>query len=191
MLIHDSLITKVYWEPLFKRICRCFKLGLYRRVSDDVYMMTLRKYRLYVGAEQVDDCFHIYGWYYMIQRNGWSAWEIYQSYIFKNHRGQGWSHKIFDAMVEKDKLMIASGPSQTHHARALWRKLVAKDCYNIWAHDFKNLDLHSQVSYDPDNDALDCALTVYDLTLDGEAKRRDVRLIATRKQHDSCVYRPN
>jgi hypothetical protein len=188
MYIGDYPVTKFFWEPLFKRIVRCFKLGLYEHIEGDIYLMHLRKYRIYVIAPWVDGEYHVIGWYYLIQMNGWQAWEIYQSYIFTDYRGMGYSGQLIDTIVNKEGLLLASGPQQTKLARGLWKSLVSKDKYTIWAHDWKNLDSWAPVTYDPENDTLDCVLPIYDVYWNNpDARRRDVRLIAIRKQDDNSI----
>lgn len=184
MYIVDTPVTKFYWEPIFTRIVRCFTVKSFKQVDGDVYLMWMRGARIYVAATLEDDVYHVYGWYYLEQQREWEAWEIYQSYIFKDHRFQGWSQKLLHSIIVTHGLMLASGPQQTHHARGLWKKLIAKETYNIWAHDFKNLDNYAQIVYDPENDSLDCALLVYDRVTCSD---RDVRLIATRKSNDCSV----
>jgi GNAT superfamily N-acetyltransferase len=179
MLIADWPITKEYWTPFFRYICRCVKNGQYQKLKDvPVYRMHWNKDLLYVAGTCRGSTFEVIGWLCLEQKPGWQAWEIVQSFIFSDFRGQGWGKRLFTAVIELEGLLLASGYCQSRTARQLWKKLIVADRFTIWAHDFKNTDRHGPVVYDPESDALWSALPVYD----NQQGRCDVRLLATKRR---------
>lgn len=96
-------------------------------------------------------------------------------FVHPHFRGQGLATEIYRAVVNKEQLILASGKTQSKSSRALWFSFVQKRVFNIWAHDFNNLDLKSEVWVE-DNE-LQSELQIYTRL----ATPRDVRLIAVRK----------
>ena len=182
MYIVDWPVTKAYWEPCFKYIVQCFKRGAFERVGGTfVYRMKSGKARYYVVAKKYAGEYHIYGWFFLCQLRSFLAWSIEQSFIFVDHRGDGWSKVLYKAVIEDEGLILASGPQQTKTARIMWKRMIAKGRYTIFAYDFKN-GLIADVIYDPDNDELHCKLQVYDRHMNYQTAQRDVRFLAVQKE---------
>lgn len=182
MLIVDSLITKEYWTPFFKHICRCIKRGAYQKLGKlPIYKLWWKTHLMYVAATQRGSTIEVIGWLYLEKRGDWCAWEVVQSFIFDGFRGQGWGKVLYDAVINHEKLVLASGYCQSRTARRMWKALVASNRYIIWAHDFKRLDHFGPVTYDPENDSIWSPLQVYDEHWTPAVAKRDVRLIAIRK----------
>ena len=73
-----------------------------------------------------------------------------------------------------DGIILASGKTQSKSSRALWRRFIERDTFNIWAQDFNDLRQRSSVEFHEDE--LHCTLPVYERY----HSKYDVRLIAVR-----------
>lgn len=121
-------------------------------------------------------------WLWLKQRKGWRAWEVAQIWIFPEHRGKGWAHRLYQAAINSDGILLSSGDLHTQYSQALWRSFIRKKLFNIWAQDFKNLKRRAIVEYDADADELECDLEIYCRPSAPGAFRSDVRLLALKKE---------
>lgn len=119
------------------------------------------------------------GWLKLQRKPGWAVYEVKHVWVEPRYRGTGMTEKIYQAAINHDNRMIASGITQTKWARALWTKFVYKDVFNIWAQNLNVIDERADVVYDENN----LYTPIPDLyTRDFELyKHRDIRLIAIRK----------
>jgi len=141
-----------------------------------------KKTKIYIIFDNDDEPI---AWLYLVRKNGWKAWEVMQSWCYPEHRGKGYGTKLYQAAINDDGLLLSSGNIHSKYSRAVWCSFVKKGLFNIWAQDFRNLDRTSGVEYDPDENALDCELELYDYRTSYEDffykyRPQDVRLLATR-----------
>lgn len=177
--IADWPIPKAYWEPCFDHIVKCFARGAFERVAGTfVYKIKCGRGRYFVAAKKLAGEYHIYGWFFL--RPILKAWSIEQSFIFTEHRGCGWSKVLYRALIRNEGLLLASGPQQTKNARHMWKRMIARGHYTVYAYDFRS-GLIADVMYDPDNDEVHCVLQLYDSKINHITKQRDVRFLAIRK----------
>ena len=178
-------ITSEYWKPVMEKIQLAFKEGLYNKVKGvDVYRMYVRYkyviYIAYVAAKDVEEQFTVFGWVLLKHpKPKWKSFEVSQSYVFKEVRGEGWAKLIYSTIINVEKLTLVSGDSQTKDGKKLWVGLVKSDRFHIWAHDLQNLKIRAEVHYDEETDSLWSPLKIYD---DNESWKADVRLIAIKKE---------
>jgi GNAT superfamily N-acetyltransferase len=119
-------------------------------------------------------------WLYLWQKPGWRAWEVMQVFVFEKLRGQGLAKKLYQAAINHDGLVMASGKSQSASSRSLWKSFVKQNMFEMFAINYKNLKERSQVFWDRDEEEIWCEMPIYFRNTENE--KRDVRLIATRKQ---------
>lgn len=176
MYILEQSITSYYWKPtqdyLRRRICR----GRYREVGNTGIFEVFggkngctTSYVLCDGLEPI-------GWIYLRRNPNWVAYEVRQTFIVKDYRGNGYAEKLYKAAINTDGVLLASGCSHTKYSMGLWKKFLRKKMFNIWAHDFADLRKHAAVEIDRDGE-IECDLDVYHDALG----KQDVRLIAQRK----------
>ena len=113
------------------------------------------------------------GWLFLTQRRGWASWEVAQSFIFGDWRGQGLGKLLYTEAL-KHGLLLTSGTQQTKSSRGMWRWLAQQRNYTVWAQDFNNLKHHGPVVLS--DGELWSPLTIY--VSDGEEVKEDVRLLA-------------
>lgn len=181
---HGS-ITSEYWKPVFEKIQLAFQEGLYNKVDGaSVYRMYVRYrftiYIAYVAAKTVDKAFTVFGWVLLKHpKPKWKSFEVSQSYVFKGVRGSGWARLLYATIINKEKLTLVSGESQTKFGKNFWKGMVKSGRFHIWAHDLKDRKNRAEVHYDEDTDSLWSPLKIYD---DRDTWRADVRLIAIKKE---------
>jgi len=183
MLRVDAPITQEHWKPIFDVIVRNFQKGNYEKLlGKPVYKMLVRgpwghTNWIYVLARKPHGTFEIQGWLFLAQKTNWNCWEVAQSYIFTAWRGRGLGTKLYSAVIHDD-VLLASGNQQSKTGRAMWKSLIKSDKFNIWAHDFSNLEIFGPVTYDPETDELWSELEIYERTF---WEANDIRLLALRK----------
>lgn len=129
----------------------------------------------------VDDGGYPASWLYLQQKTGWVAWEVAQVWTFPAHRGQKHAELLYKAAINTDGILLASGNLHTQYSMAMWRSFVRRGLFNVWAQDFKKLERTSVVDFDSDENAIDCALPIYEQPKGYRRPRTDVRLLAIRK----------
>lgn len=173
MLILERSVTKPYHSAMFEYIMRRLNTDRFEEITGTEIVHVhggtcTRTYAVLRAGVPV-------AWVYLGRRPTWCAWEVRQVFVHPHFRGQGLATEIYRAVVNKEQLILASGKTQSKSSRALWFSFVQKRVFNIWAHDFNNLDLKSEVWVE-DNE-LQSELQIYTRL----ATPRDVRLIAVRK----------
>lgn len=172
----ERSVTKPYWTELKEILKGQIDIEQVPAPRDGVRRVWCNKDRCaYVITEKVNDDIQPIAWLYLWQRPRWQAWEVLQVFVPEALRGKGLSTRLYRAAVN-DGLILASGKSQTKSSRALWRSFIKKKIFNVYAIDFKNLDLTSEVLIDKDDNELWCALDIY-----SDNKHQDVRFVAIRK----------
>jgi GNAT superfamily N-acetyltransferase len=172
MLIFERSVTRPYHDAMYKYIMRRLNTNRVQRIRNTEVMhiqgACTRTYAIIRAGVPV-------AWVYLGRRPTWCAWEVRQVFVHPDFRGQGLAGKIYRVVVNKHRLILASGKSQSKSSRALWLSFIKKNTFHIWAQDFNNLDLRSEVWVE-DNE-LQSELEIYTRF----ATSRDVRLIAVRK----------
>lgn len=181
MLIVDTPISREYWQPTLEMLQDLVHRHGAVKKRAGLYCITDGDTKIYFLATWKRSCFFVKGWLLLTRKPGWVAWEIAQVVVFQLFRGKGLGTSLYDAAIN-DGLVLAAGTQQTHHARDLWKTFVRTRRYNIWAHDFKNLNSFADVVYDADEDSLWCHLPLYYKWK--RYDKRDIRLVATRKTND-------
>lgn len=179
MIILERSVTKQYWLPMYDYILRRINTHRFSRVggTDVLHVYGGENTRAYaVLSTQPETKGLPVAWLYLGKRPGWAAWEVRQVWVFPDWRRYGLAKKIYQAAVNVDGIMLASGKTQSKSARALWHRLVKSKTFNIWAQDFNNLDLTSDVFFE--DDELQCNLELYTRW----SCKHDVRLIAVKKR---------
>lgn len=184
MLAKESPVTSHYrdWVEryIYNRLSRC-----------ELHQVNSLVWRIDSGASRKiyiifdkDDA--PIAWLYLWQRKGWQAWEVMQSWCYPEHRGKGYGTKLYQAVINDDRLLLSSGNIHSKYSRAVWKSFIKKGLFNVWAQDFRDLDRVSVVEYDKDDDELVCELDLYDFRTSYEDffykyRPQDVRLLATRR----------
>lgn len=182
MLILERSVTKYYWLKMYRLLYRKLQSGAYARLQYRKQFLVVRilhgsRTRSYAIVIRDGDHLRPVAWLYLWQKPGWAAWEVMQVFVFEKLRGRGFSKLLYKAAIENDRLMIASGKTQSSSSRGLWKSFVKNRTFNIYAIDYWNLRDRSQVFM---NDGeLWCDMDIYST---GTYQERDVRLIATRKK---------
>jgi GNAT superfamily N-acetyltransferase len=172
VLILERSVTKPFQDALYEYLVRRIQTGRFNPVGKTGVVRiwggeTTTSYAIVVNGHPV-------AWMYLGRRPTWKAWEVRQVFVFPELRGHGLASRIYRAAVNVDQIILASGKSQSKTSRALWRRFIERDTFNIWAQDFNDLKLRAAVEYY--DDELYCALPVYERA----HSRHDVRLIAVR-----------
>lgn len=172
MLILERSVTKPFQDAIFDYIMRRLTTNRFEPAGNGVLHVyggdCTRSYVIMRGGQPV-------AWLYLGRRPTWRAWEVRQVFVDPAFRGKGFAGKIYRTVVNSERLILASGKTQSKSSRALWQSFVKKNTFKIWAQDFNDLDLRSQVWLD--DDELQSELEIYTR----HATSRDVRLIAVRK----------
>lgn len=156
--IHNGKHTKLRGIPVYK----------FKGKGNDMY---------YVAGKKVKDTIEVYGWMNISKKPYWQCWTVDQVYVFPQCRGEGWGNLLYDTIISREGLIIASGDMQSVAGRRMWRNMVKSDRYTIWAHDFKNTQRFADVIYDDDQNKLVSKLKIYQRY----GWREDIRLIAIKK----------
>jgi GNAT superfamily N-acetyltransferase len=173
MLIYERSVTKPFWQVIENYINRRLQTARFTPVGETGVMNifggdTSTTYAILKHGKPV-------AWLYLGRRPRWKTWEVRQVWVFPEYRGKGLAGKLYRAAVNAHGITLASGKTQSKSSRALWHSFVQKGTFNIWAHDFNNLNHRSQVWLDDDD--LQSELQIYTR----QPSRQDVRLIAIRR----------
>jgi len=167
-------ITKKYSEWMYHRVQRAYRKGDFQRVAPKINMLFISTYRrvfaYFDGDEPV-------AWLALDRRRNWKCWCVAQVYVQPEFRGQGIATKLYKVVVNDQRIVLATGISHTEYSMGLWRNFVKNKTFNIYAVDFKNLDLVADVVVV--DDMLHSTLDVYH----PYTEKKDVRLIALRKEN--------
>jgi GNAT superfamily N-acetyltransferase len=121
-------------------------------------------------------------WLILKQRPGWWAWEVEQLMVFPQFRRQGLASKLYKAVINHDRCMLASGKTHTSHSKAMWESFIRQDLFNVWAHDFSDLQNFYQVCWDKESQEVVSQLSLYSPTYTRDKiSKNNVRLVAMRK----------
>lgn len=178
VIILERSVTKQYWLPMYDYILRRLNTGRFDAIPGTrvLHVHGGENTRTYaVLSTEAETRGLPAAWLYLGKRPGWAAWEVRQVWVFPDWRRDGLAKKIYQAAVNRDGILLASGKSQSKSARALWHRFVKDRTFNIWAQDFNNLDLTSDVFFE--DDELQCNLELYTRW----SCKHDVRLIAVKK----------
>ena len=182
MMHVDARVPKECSDPVFEMIWEKFQYGDYAKLRGTPVYRLVDDWdgsTFYVAAEPGEgDELVVYGWINISPAGpGWECWTVEQVFVFPQARGDGWGAVLYDAVINREGLMLASGWQQSRMGRRMWRSLVKSDRYNIWAHDFRTPTRYAGVAYDPDSDRVVSDLMLY-------SRRRhheDIRLVAMKK----------
>lgn len=173
MLILERSVTKEFWSTLYDYIVRRLETNRFEPVGRTGVVHVYggecsRTYAIVVNGQPV-------AWLYLGRRPTWKAWEVRQVWVFPELRGHGLAARIYRAAVNVDGIILAAGKSHTKTSRALWKRFIEHDTFNIWAQDFNNLSLRSTVEIV--DDEVYCPLPLYTRW----HSKHDVRFVAVRK----------
>jgi GNAT superfamily N-acetyltransferase len=173
VIILERSVTAPFWQHTFKVLQKKIEAGVHQKVHGTgvvkvMFSTVERMYVLLVNESPV-------AWLALVRKSRWVAYEVTQVWVFPELRGLGLAQRLYKAAVNNDRLLVASGVTQSKSSRALWKSFIEKDTFKIWAQDFKNLDVHAGVEYH--DDELHCVLPVY---VKEEHPIHDVRLLAYR-----------
>jgi GNAT superfamily N-acetyltransferase len=180
MLAVQNMVHRQHFQSMYDYVRNRLKVKPIRQVTDLVWQLDANKYaRLYIIFDQDKPI----GWLYLCQRKGWAAWEVYQSWVFPEYRGNKYGEALYRAAIDADDLLLASGNTHSKYSQSVWKSFVKKNLFNTWAQDFKNLDSFCSVGWNEELEEIDCALPIYASTAfyDYAYHQQDVRLLATRK----------
>ena len=185
MLIYERSVTKQYWQKFYKYFYRKLQRGHYENVKklDGLQIIRIDCGKDCVGyAITIEHEGHLrpIAWLYLWKKPGWAAWEVMQVYVFEKARGQGLAKRLYEAAINTDGLLMASGKTQSWSSRALWKSFIQNEMFDLYAIDYKNFDDRSQVFWDDECGEIWCSLPIYAKM--SEPRDRDVRIIAARKQ---------
>ena len=169
MLILERSVTKLYWEPVYKQLARSRQLVLLKNTGVHVLRASSCKVMYTITANDKP-----VAWLYLWRRPNWKCWEVMQAFVFPELRGHGLALRLYQAAIDADGVILASGETQSRSSRVLWQRFIENRTFNIWAHDFNSLDSTAGVEYHEGE--LFCSLPVYERV----KSARDIRLIATR-----------
>lgn len=181
MLIFERSVTKYYWMRMYKYLYRKVRLNQYEWVKGSIARFQCgQRCCAYAFMAAHEGTYRPIAWLYLWQKPGWEAWEVMQVFVFETLRGRGMAKKLYQAAIDIDGIMIASGKTQSWSSRALWLSFIKKNTFDLYAIDYKDFEQRSQVFWDRESDELWCELPIY--TRVARPDGRDVRLIATRKK---------
>lgn len=177
MIIHERSITEPYWKAAQDYNQRRLDTGRFHVVDRQgvLHIHGSENRRTYCMRDFEE---RQVAWLYLGKRPTWQAWEVLHVWVYPHCRGEGYAGKLYDAAINHDKLLVASGKTQSKSSRALWANFIKNKRYYIWAQDFKNLKIAHSIHMDED-DEIDCELELY--TRD-TSYTRDVRFLALRKR---------
>lgn len=178
MVILERPIGSAQWIPMYDYILRRLTTQRFHRVQGTqvVHVYGADSTRTYAVLSNEPETLGLpVSWVYLWKRPGWSVWEVYQAWTFPDWRRGGLALQIYKAIINRERLLLASGKTQSKSARAFWSKLIEHKTFNIWAQDFNDLDLRSQVLFE--DDEVHCNLELYTRW----RTKQDVRLVAARK----------
>lgn len=173
MYVIEQSITRAYWKPTQDYLRRRINANHFREVRNGVLEVFGGKYiRSYV----ICDGWEPIGWVYLRRRKTWVAWEVSQTFVIKEYRGNRYAELLYRTAINDGGVLLASGCSHTKFSKGLWKKFIKDNAFDIWAQDFKNRNSCAQVIYE--DGELHCAIPLYHNVWD----KYDVRLIAQGKR---------
>jgi len=177
----DASIPKECSDPVFFQLDSAFRKGEYKKLRGvPVYKIVSEEdgTLFYVAATPLGkDAVTIYGWINIAKKPKWECWTVDQVFVFPQVRGDGWGKLLYDTVIDKEGLILASGYEQSRLGRRMWKTMIKSDRYTIWAHDFNDTKRFADVVYDPETDKIYSKLKIYQRM----GVREDVRLIAIKK----------
>lgn len=181
MLILERSITKHYWMKMYRYLYRKIQRGHYERVgSSGVLRFRCGKECLaYAITVKHNGDLRPIAWLYLWQKPNWRAWEVMHVFVFEKLRGRGLAKRLYQAAINLDGLIMASGKSQSKTSRALWSGFVKNKTFDIYAIDYWDMKQRSQVFWDDEFDEIYCDLTLWTKVQEQDS---DVRMIATRRK---------
>jgi len=180
MLILERSVTKYYWMGMYKYLYRKVQRNQYEWVKGSIARFQCgQHYCAYALMSAHEGSYRPIAWLYLWQKPGWAAWEVMQVFVFEQLRGKGIAKKLYQAAIDIDGKIMASGKTQSWSSRALWLSFIKKETFNLFAIDYKDFRKRSQVFWDRETEEVWCDLPIYSKV--SQTPRRDVRLIATRR----------
>jgi GNAT superfamily N-acetyltransferase len=187
----DASVPKECSDPVFEQLNRAFQKGKYKKLRgvpvykiDDLdsangfYYVAGKP----VNPKRVADDIEVFGWINVVKKLHWHCYTVEQVFVFPQVRGEGWGKLLYDVVIDREGLILASGFEQSRLGRRMWKSMIKSDRYTIWAHDFRNPKRFADVTYDKDDDKIYSKLKIYSK---GEMYwnniSEDVRLVAIKK----------
>lgn len=181
----NASITKECWEPAYNEIDIGFQNANYSKMRGiPVYKTPGRHGDIYyvAGEPSGADKIVVHGWVNVRKKAHWKCWTVDQSFVFPNSRSQGWGKLLYDTLINREKLILASGFEQSRTGRRMWKSMVKSGRYTIWAHDFTDPKSFAPVVYNEDDNTVESQLKLYEKwSYTWGNPRADIRLIAVKK----------
>jgi len=178
MRILERSVTKPFWMKIYRLLFRAIKRGDYHTLGTSRVLCVEHhdQRRSYVIVTKNGTELRPVAWLYLWREPEWVSWEVMQVFVFEAFRGKGLAKRLYQAAINDDGIILASGATQSKSSRALWKNFISRRLFDIFAIDYMDMSKRSQVFID-DSGEIWCALDIY-----SESKSADVRLIATRKK---------
>jgi len=189
MIMLERSVTHLHWENPYRFLARRHREGWSRKAATirghTVWMvqgMGLGHRVYYAIFDKAPKGERPIAWLILKQRPGWWAWEVEQLMVFPQFRRQGLASKLYKAVINHDRCMLASGKTHTSHSKAMWESFIRQDLFNVWAHDFSDLQNFYQVCWDKESQEVVSQLSLYSPTYTRDKiSKNNVRLVAMRK----------
>lgn len=178
-------IFKECADEEFEKLSCLIENGKHKKMRGiPVYKIAKGDKLYYVAAEQKGDTLFVHGWVLICKEKlSWKSWSVDFSYVFPQSRGSGWGKLLYDTIINRENIILASGSSQSVSGRRMWKSMVKSDRYMIWAHDLKNMNRYADVTYDDDTGKIHSELKMYQSRQYDWLNTTDVRLIAIKKSN--------
>lgn len=176
MLIFERSVTAEYAKSIRDYVNRRLRNGRAQHLKKNFVLIPGGEHGITIVAMKRGEPA---GWLMLRRRPSWVAYEVKQLWVEPHERGKRLSTKLFRVAINDCNLLVASGITQTKHARALWTRFVQDEEFVIWAHSFSNTKNFADVWFDGE-ELVSSLEPLY--TRDPRAlSTMDVRLVARRK----------
>lgn len=174
MFIQQDSVSPRFSNLVRNVIARKISKGYYTPITKNI--VKVKEGQTRCAYALCDDEGWPVAWLYFERQLGWKAWEVIQSFVPPEYRGQGIATELFEAAINVDGQIVASGKTHTSISRKMWESFIRKEMFRIWAQDFWDLNRSAQIFFE--DGELFCPLNLY---FRGSNQSEDIRLIAIRK----------
>jgi len=184
MVILENSVTKKYWTRWHKHLVQRLSADRFEVLSiiGKFKIVRIESYKncvVYAAVVSIKGELKPVAWLSLWRHPEWVAWEVIQLFAHEEFRGQGLAKELYKAAINIDRILLASGKTQSKYSRALWASFVRDSTFNIYAIDYLNFECRSQVTWDTIDQRIESNIDIY--KLHHFADKSDVRLVASRK----------
>lgn len=172
MQILERSVTKPFWQKIQRLIVRDIRRG--KSVTNASGILRIDHHEQRMTYAILKDGVPV-SWLHLWRDIDWAAWEVLQIFTTEECRGQGLAKLLYNEAINRDKVILASGITQSKSSRLLWASFIKNEMFEIFAIDYLDMSRRSQVFID--EDLIWCSLDIY-----SESQSEDIRLIAIRKR---------